>query len=49
MASRLSTTRETVSRALGELTRQRLIEREEDALIVRDLGQLVTLTHRNRE
>ena len=49
MASRLSTTRETVSRALGELTRQRLIEREGDALIVRDLGQLVTLTHRNRE
>jgi CRP/FNR family transcriptional regulator, cyclic AMP receptor protein len=49
MASRLSTTRETVSRVLGELTRQGLLQREEDALVVRDLGQLVTLTHKHRE
>lgn len=37
IASRVSTTRETVARALGELGRRGLVRREGDTLIVQDL------------
>lgn len=40
IASRVSTTRETVARVLSDLTRQGVLERTKDALIVRDVEKL---------
>ena len=40
IASRVSTTRETVARVLGDLTRQGVLERTKDALVVRDVETL---------
>ena len=43
MASRASTTRETVARVISDLTRQGLVKRERDALIVTDYAALENL------
>jgi len=43
MASRASTTRETVARVISDLTRQGLVKRERDALIVTDYAALESL------
>ena len=40
IASRVSTTRETVARVLSELTRAGIVERGRDALLVNDLDGL---------
>ena len=40
VASRVSTTRETVARVMGDLTRQGLVERKRDKLVVKDVAQL---------
>lgn len=40
IASRVSTTRETVARVFGDLTRQGVLKRERDAIIVFDIAQL---------
>ena len=40
IASRVSTTRETVARVLSDLAREGLVERRSDALVVRDLRRL---------
>jgi len=40
IASRASTTRETVARVLSELARQGIIERTRDGLVIRDLQRL---------
>jgi len=40
MASRASTTRETVARVISDLTRQGIVKRERDALIVTDYAAL---------
>ena len=40
MASRASTTRETVARVLSDLARQQLVRREKDALVVLDVEKL---------
>jgi CRP-like cAMP-binding protein len=40
VASRAGTTRETVARALSDLSRKGIAKREDDALIVGDIGQL---------
>ncbi len=43
MASRVSTTRETVARVMGDLARQGVVIREKSALVVRDVAKLATL------
>ncbi len=43
MASRASTTRETVARVISELTRKGIVKRERDALVVTDFAQLESL------
>ncbi|MCW9035187.1 MAG: Crp/Fnr family transcriptional regulator [Alphaproteobacteria bacterium] len=40
IASRVSTTRETVARVLSNLTRQGIIERQKTSLLIRDLNRL---------
>ncbi len=40
IASRVSTTRETVARVLSNLTRQGIIERQKTSLLIRDLDRL---------
>ena len=40
IASRVSTTRETVARVLSDLARQNIIERKKNALLIKDLAQL---------
>lgn len=40
IASRVSTTRETVARVLSDLTRQGILERTRDSLVIRDVGRL---------
>ncbi len=40
IASRASTTRETVARVLGDLARQGILERTRDTLVIRDLRRL---------
>jgi CRP-like cAMP-binding protein len=40
IASRVSTTRETVARVLNDLARQGIVERERDRLLIHDLGRL---------
>lgn len=43
LASRVSTTRETVARVLGELTRQGIVIRTKDSLVVRDVARLIRM------
>jgi len=43
IASRVSTTRETVARVLSDLAREGLVERRADALVVRDMRRLEAL------
>ena len=43
IASRAGTTRESMTRALGELARQGVIRRESDALVVLDIERLEEL------
>ncbi|WP_372398963.1 Crp/Fnr family transcriptional regulator [Azospirillum sp. HJ39] len=43
IAARVSTTRETVARVLSDLTRDGMLERRPDALVVRDLPRLEML------
>ncbi len=43
IASRVSTTRETVARALNDLARRGLVERQKDALVIHDLETLGSL------
>lgn len=45
IASRVSTTRETVARVLSDLAKQGLVLREKNALVVTDLDQLETLVN----
>ena len=40
IASRVSTTRETVARVLSDLARQNIIERKKNTLLIKDLAQL---------
>ena len=40
LASRVSTTRETVARVMNDLARQGIVERTKDALVVRDVRRL---------
>ncbi len=40
IASRVSTTRETVARVLNDLARQGIVEREKEALVIHDLNRL---------
>ena len=48
IASRVSTTRETVARVLNELARGHIIRRERDALVVLDLMRLEALVEEVR-
>ncbi|HSK42070.1 MAG TPA: Crp/Fnr family transcriptional regulator [Arenibaculum sp.] len=43
IASRVSTTRETVARVLGELSRAGIVERRHESLFVRDYARLETM------
>jgi CRP-like cAMP-binding protein len=43
IASRVSTTRETVARVLGDLGRQGLVQRDGDSLVVRDFEALTRI------
>ena len=40
IASRVSTTRETVARVLSDLARKDIVERKKNALLIKDLAQL---------
>ena len=48
IASRVSTTRETVARVLGDLARQGVVERTKDTLIIRDVAQLARMVEDGR-
>ncbi|MCW2236659.1 Crp/Fnr family transcriptional regulator [Azospirillum canadense] len=48
IASRVSTTRETVARVLSDLSREGLVERRADALVVRDVARLEQLVEEVR-
>jgi DNA-binding GntR family transcriptional regulator len=43
LAARVGTARETVARALAELARKRVVERQGDALVVRDPNRLAAM------
>jgi CRP/FNR family transcriptional regulator, cyclic AMP receptor protein len=43
IASRVSTTRETVARVFGELTRMHVLKREQDAIVVGDVARLAEM------
>ena len=49
IASRVSTTRETVARVLSDLAKQGLVKREKNALVVKDLEQLEMLVNEVRD
>ncbi len=49
IASRVSTTRETVARVLSELSKQGLVMREKNALVITDLDQLEMLVNDVRD
>jgi CRP-like cAMP-binding protein len=49
VASRVSTTRETVARVFGDLTKQGVIRRDKNELVVLDLGRLEQLVDNLRE
>jgi len=48
LASRVSTTRETVARVLNELARDGIVERQKNALVVRDLQRLSAMVEEMR-
>jgi len=48
IASRVSTTRETVARVLNDLARQGIVERTKDALVVHDISQLEHLVEESQ-
>lgn len=48
IASRVSTTRETVARVLGDLSRTELVKREEDKLIILDVDYLLEMVEQFR-
>jgi CRP/FNR family cyclic AMP-dependent transcriptional regulator len=43
IAARVSTTRETVARVLGDLARRQIVQREPDALMVTDVHALTKM------
>lgn len=43
IAARVSTTRETVARVLSDLSRKGIVERESDALVLRDVARLTKM------
>lgn len=43
IAARVSTTRETVARVLGDLARKGIVERESDGLVLRDIARLTKM------
>jgi CRP-like cAMP-binding protein len=49
IASRVSTTRETVARVLSELAHRDLVHREGDNLVINDLDQLNHMVERFRD
>lgn len=49
IAARVSTTRETVARVLSDLTKQGLVKREKDALVVLDVERLEDLVDEVRD
>ncbi len=49
IASRVSTTRETVARVLSDLAKQGLVSREKNALVVTDLAQLEKIVNEVRD
>lgn len=49
LASRISTTRETVARVLGDLSRQGIVERTKNALVVKDVALLARMAEAGRE
>lgn len=49
IAARVSTTRETVARVLSDLTKQELVKREKDALVILDLERLEDLVEDVRD
>ncbi len=48
IASRISTTRETVARAMNDLARKGIVERTKDALVIHDLERLQTMVEQVR-
>ncbi len=48
IASRVSTTRETVARVLGDLSRSGVVERRSDALVIRDVARLAAMVEQVR-
>jgi CRP-like cAMP-binding protein len=48
IASRVSTTRETVTRALSDLSRQGIVSRDHDALVVTDAERLADMVEHFR-
>jgi CRP-like cAMP-binding protein len=48
IASRVSTTRETVARVLGDLSRSKIVRRESDALVIVDLERLQSIIEQVR-
>ena len=48
IASRVSTTRESVARAISELLKKKLVTREDDGLIIQDFRQLEDTVHEFR-
>lgn len=48
IASRVSTTRESVARAISELLKKKLVKREDDGLVIRDFQQLEDTVHEFR-
>jgi CRP/FNR family cyclic AMP-dependent transcriptional regulator len=49
IAARVSTTRETVARVLSDLTKQNILKREKDALMVLGLERLENLIDEARQ
>jgi CRP-like cAMP-binding protein len=49
IAARVSTTRETVARALSDLSHRSLLHRTDEALVILDLAQLTTMVQRFKD
>ena len=49
IASRVSTTRETVARVFGELARRNILKREHDALVVSDVARLADMVEQFKD
>ena len=48
LASRVSTTRETVARVMNNLAREGIVERRKDALVIKDVAKLRSLVEQVR-